>query len=126
MSRTASEHRPTIEGENAYALEARIKQVDRQVIGAARLGIIPQRKLWVVTKEGRVRRVHLQRVEKVSPGGIGGLGHADALPELRSRKRGKREVTHHPAISDLIVESDGVTIVLVIATGIAGAQRSKE
>src|SRR5205814_4613152 len=58
---------------------------------------------------------------------VGGLRYTDAFIEwARAREPGKGKVAHHPAISDLIVECKRVTIILVIATGIAGTQGSKE
>src|SRR4029077_18567786 len=51
---TATKHRTAIEGKDTYACEGpkggTKKQVDREDIGAARLRIIPQRELRVITE----------------------------------------------------------------------------
>ena len=57
---------------------------------------------------------------------IAGSGDTDAFPEGAARKPGESKVRYHPAIGNLIVENNGVTLVFVRTTRSAVAQGSKE
>ena len=111
---TASEHRRAIQRESPDPVESGEigKQVDREEIRAARLGVIPQRELWVIAQLRRICRVDLQRVEEVAPGRVRCLGNSDTLPEGAAWKRWKGEIAYQPAVSDVIIENKRVSVVL--------------
>src|SRR5258705_8479628 len=60
-------HRRAVECKSTDALKGKsraIKQVDREVVGTAGLGIIPQRELRVITYPSGMSRLMLQRIEE--------------------------------------------------------------
>ena len=83
---TASEHAGAVKRIGPHAVEGggSGKQVHREEIGvlvwaSAR---VPESKLGIIAEERRVRRVHLQRVEKpTTANGVVGLRYGDALVE---------------------------------------------
>src|SRR6266446_307274 len=84
VSGPAAEHAGAVKRISAHTVEgaAVAKQVHRQEIGAARLRVIPQPELGIITKVCWICRVHLYRVEKPPAADrVGGLRHGDALPE---------------------------------------------
>ena len=84
IGRTASEHACAVECISTDALESswtrkHVHLRNRRFAGPA---VVPQSKLGIIAEEGRVGRVHLQRVEKpAAANGVVGLGHSDALEE---------------------------------------------
>src|SRR5205814_9073099 len=128
----AIEHRCAIERKNAHAFEAQswaLKQIDRQVIGTARLRFSPQRHLGVVAYPRGLRRLMLDRVEEPAAADeVGGLRHGDALKEWAGARdpARKRKVTDHPAISDLIIHNKWISPVLASTARCSCTQGAEE
>ena len=59
--------------------------------------------------------------------GVAGFGHTDAFVKgARARERGKAEVAHYSAVSNVIIKNKRVSAVLVIAARSVIRQRSEE
>src|SRR4029079_140616 len=119
------EHAGAVKRINAYAIKGGVvsKQVHRQEVGILSWTptSVPHGHFRIVAKECRMCRIHLYRIEKPpAADGVGGLRHADALPERAAGERGKSEVAYNPAISDRIIKNKRVAIISV------GARRASQ